>query len=453
MSGFIQVSGDGHGFIDSATGERFVPMGCNYFDPATQWPFRTWGMYDHDRVAAQFAQIAGAGLNCVRVFLDLTLSPAPGQYNEQQFAKVDDMVSLAAEHGLRIIFSGPNHNEGTPAHRQGDRFADDRQLDYCCELWTRIAERWGNDPAVMTWDLMNEPQVGWRLPVSEARLTKWKSFAKRKLGVTVQDAPASIPGETSRQVYRAYVRFLDELGENWVARQCEAIRATSAKNLITVGLVQWSTPIYLAKWAGYAAVNPRRIAKHLDYMSQHFYPILKSLEECTGPAREAGLEPEYAYQKAYCRIVGRAAYVPGKPLVMEEFGWKGGTRLPNETTTWPQEHQTYWCDTLLQVTQDVATGWLNWAFADSPAPNTDISAASGLWTSDCKQLKHWGRRFVERASHLKKNPPRYKPADRTIELDLADYLYEHGGHPTHDWLIGHFAEQSDESVAVTFVDG
>jgi len=483
MSSFIKValrseaSGSktdgGAGFTDADTGEAFVPLGCNYFDPKTGWAPKIWSQYDHDRVARQLSQIGEAGLNCVRVFLDVkTLNPAEGEYSEEGFAKVDDMIACAKSAGIRFIFSGPNHWEGFAPHSAGDTYTDPEAMDKLCALWERIIERYAHEPAVMAWDLRNEPQVGWkptprhrhrhrrreltpeeeqrreqwrqwRQKMMEQRKGRWADYAKRTLGIDVDDLPSSHVNGQSREVYRAYVEYAEGLSEKWVARQCETIRSAGAGQLISVGLIQWSVPIYLPDGRGYACFNPGKVAPHLDYMSVHFYPMLRN------PA--AGLEPEMNLQRAYLEAVARGAYVPGKPLVIEEFGWKGGKKVPNDDRAWPQEHQTLWCEKLMEITGRVASGWLNWGYADAASERADISAASGLWTSD-EEMKHWGRRFTEIGAQFRAAPPAHEPAKRKIELDRADYLFDNGGHPNHDWLAERAAEDPGASIEVVFTD-
>ncbi|MCC7204193.1 MAG: hypothetical protein IT441_03875, partial [Phycisphaeraceae bacterium] len=115
----------------------------------------------------------------------------------------------------------------------------------------------------------------------------------------------------------------------------------------------------------------------------------------------------------------------------------------------PEEHQTMWCDALMEVTRRCgAAGWLNWPYADSPDPKADISAGSGLWTGDTTRLKHWGRRFVELAAELKKAAPTWTEPRRVIELDMAEYLYEHDGAPAHAMLRQIVADGLDGGVAV-----
>ncbi len=447
MAGFIRVDDAGTGFVDAATGKPWTPYGCNYFDPiGAGWPFKNWEHFHPRRFDAQFGQIADAGLNCLRIFLDTgKLNPEPGVYSDGGFDMVEQVVRMAERRGLRIIFSGPNWIEGMPQHRRGDVYADDAQLDMLCELWVKIVEHWGQDPTVFAWDLYNEPHIGWHddpQKTSEARTAKWR---QRAAGAFGPDAPSFVPANgagVDRKVYRAYVRFLEELGENWTARQCQAIRGAGAKNLITVGLVQWSTPILGS--TSYAAICPKRVARHVDYMSQHFYPIVQSLK--------AGIDPEIPQQQGYLEIIARAARGEGKPLVMEEFGWKGGPQLRGDPCAYPEEHQTMWCEHLVRTTARCgARGWLNWAFADCPEPNADISGASGLWTGDAKRLKHWGRRFLELQKTMTDNPPAYEPPTKVHTIDLADYLHDKKGRASHAWLNEQFGKGYAFGTAVDFI--
>jgi hypothetical protein len=442
MGEFIRVSQDGHGFIEGAEGKRFVPFGANYFDPKTGWAPKIWERYDGERVARQLGQMAEAGLNSIRVFLDQqVLNPAPGEYPGKGFDTVDDLVRLAAKAGVRIIFSGPNTWHGTPAHRRGDMFADPKQIDFALRLWEKIVERWGREPTVMAWDLLNEPMVGWPLR-SEHRLPLWRRHAKEKLGIEVgEDLPPPDPTGRDKKVWGEYLRFQEGLATDWVTRQCRAIREAGAGQMISVGLIQWSIPILLPGGMGWGGFNPARIAPALDYMSIHFYPMLRNAK--------AGLEPELAVQRAYLEVVLRASYRRRKPLVLEEFGWKGGKVVPGEDRAWPEEHQTLWGETLMASSAPCCSGWLNWGYADAADPKADVSAASGLWTEDEKP-KHWGKRFAEYAAKFKASPPTYAPAARRLEVDRLDFLYERHGAPQLEWLEKNVGACPGESIEVVF---
>lgn len=439
-SGMIRPSDDGQGFVVNGSNQPFVPIGCNYFDPQTGWAPRIWERYDHTRVARHFGQIAGAGFTVVRVFLDLsTLNPLLDYYSEKGFVKVDDMVKIASEAGLRIIFSGPNTWQGTPAHLAGDRFTDPRIIDRINALWRKIAERYGRSQTIMTWDLLNEPSLGW--PSYDANiLPGWRAHVKTVLGLEVTDKlPGPDAAEQERSVWCEYVRYQESLAEAWVRNQVETLRKAGAQQMISVGLIQWSIPVYLPRGASYSCFNPQRIAPFLDYMSIHFYPML----------RQPDLDQEIDLQRAYLQSVVRGAHVSGKPLVLEEFGWKGGKRVPGEAVTWPQSQQTRWGKVVMAATRDVCSGWLNWAYADAASPNADLSAASGIWTEN-EETKEWGVAFSEEARALSTSPPAYAPAQVSWPLDRCEHLYRYGGYPPLDWLAAQLEAQPSENVEVTF---
>jgi hypothetical protein len=442
MPDFIRVSKDGHGFVEGAEGKPFVPFGANYFDPKTGWAPKIWERYDHERVARQLGQMAEAGLNAIRVFLDIKcLNPAADEYSAKGFDTVDDMVKVAAKAGIRIIFSGPNWWNGGAPHRKGDPYTDPQQVDYTLALWRKIAARWGAEPTIMAWDLFNEPMIGWPKE-SPVRLPLWRKHAKDKLGL---DAGADLPQpETKGQdkkVWGEYLQFQEGLATEWVRRQCEALRQAGAKQMISVGLIQWAIPVLLPGGLGMACFNPRKLSPHLDYMSIHFYPMLRD--------GKAGLEPELALQRAYLEVVARAAYRPEKPLVLEEFGWKGGKKAPGDEKAWPEEHQTLWGETLLAATAGCCSGWLNWGYADAADPHADISAATGLWTED-EKLKDWGKRFAALAAKYRADPPKYRPAARKFEVNTVDFLFEHNGAPQLDWLAGKIGSCPGDSIEVVF---
>lgn len=447
MSGFIVVGAQGQGFVESGTEKRFVPFGANYFDPKSGWAPKIWSLYDHDLVARQLGQMAEAGLNCIRVFLDFkTLAPAERQYSEEGFRKVDDMVATAGRLGIRIIFSGPNTWEGRADYRAGDDYTEPHQMELLCDLWRQLGKRYGQNPTVMTWDLRNEPMVGFFSKESTSqpyapRLAAWQKYAKDRLHHEVADLVPIDGAGVDRELYREYVNFLEGLADKWVMHQTQALRESGARQMISVGLIQWAVPIFLAPKLGYACFNPRRVEKYLDYMSIHFYPMLLKPKE--------GIEQELALQKAYLEIVCRGAYIPGKPLMMEEFGWKGGKAVPRDDRAWPQEHQSLWGDVLMDVTSRCCSGWLNWGYADAADPNADISAASGLWTED-EQIKHWGKRFAEYARKFTANPPKYQPAGKRWHLDRVDFLYDNHGAPKLQWLAERLVNDPAGSVEVVF---
>ncbi len=59
-----------------------------------------------------------------------------------------------------------------------------------------------------------------------------------------------------------------------MARQSKAIHAADPDALVTVGLLQWSIPAQRIAIDQYTGFRPSVIAKHLDFMELHFYPLV-----------------------------------------------------------------------------------------------------------------------------------------------------------------------------------
>ncbi|MBI4580464.1 MAG: hypothetical protein HY718_12220, partial [Planctomycetes bacterium] len=198
-----------------------------------------------------------------------------------------------------------------------------------------------------------------------------------------------------------YQRFREHVGDAWTQRMVAAIRAADRRHMITIGHIQWASPVMLPGVRHYAGFDLRTNARRPDFTTIHFYPVA-SPRPCDAPE---GIAVNRAYLQALlhdCSV--------GKPLMLGEFNWYGGGGLHGhagwELPEKPIEHQAEWCNELLDVTRGRVCGWLNWAFADTPTAR-DITRWSGCWTADLK-LKPWGKVFGEfaRAKTRHPEPPR-----------------------------------------------
>lgn len=418
--GFIQARGN-YLYLGESE-ERYIPLGCNYFEPDSGWPPKIWSRFKPEVIKTNFAKIADAGLNSLRIFLDTsTLSPERDVYSEEGFEKAHIMTELAAEAGLRIIYGGPNTLEKFPSYLAGtDIYSQQEEVDRTCRLWQEIMKQFGDNPTIMTWDLQNEPSVKWynneNLDKKQSRLKAWQDFIADDSKITIRNEFPQLSADTDLYTWTQYIDFLESLADNWVKQQCDAIRSGGGEQLISVGLIQWSVPVLLPKGTGYSGFNPQRIAKYLDYITMHFYPILTH--------EDADIADEMDAQTEYLKNVVNGAFVSGKPLLLEEFGWKGGAGTASMGAQFPEKTQTLWCKHLVETTSNIATGWLNWGFVDSASEDADISKASGLWTTDYK-MKHWGKEFAKFAKKVLQEQPECT-AKETLQLQpsLAEYTHK-----------------------------
>lgn len=142
-----------------------------------------------------FADIAARGFNSVRFLLVWeAIEPEPGVYDEAYLDRVEEIVHMAEAHGIYLIldmhqdlFSRAYGGDGAPAWVLPDwpipyepwspwfinyirpvvllafdrlwRDRDDVQLRFR-ECWAAVARRFRDEPAVVGYDLLNEPYPG-----------------------------------------------------------------------------------------------------------------------------------------------------------------------------------------------------------------------------------------------------------------------------------------------------
>lgn len=131
--------------------ERFR-VGVNY------WPARTamgwWADFDHDEVVADFARVAAAGLDSVRLFLTWEdFQPTPDKVSREMLDRLVTVADIAGRAGLAVVptlFTG--HMSGVnwvPAWALGGSDGDDRFRVVSGGRVTRAGLRnWYADPEV-----------------------------------------------------------------------------------------------------------------------------------------------------------------------------------------------------------------------------------------------------------------------------------------------------------------
>lgn len=420
--GLIAVRPDGKGFIEQPSGRAFTPFGANYYDPNTGWAPKIWRQFDPNRVTRHFEVMRDLGVNCARVFLTAaTFQPDVNTLDERALAKLDTFLGIARKAGVRLILTGPDHWEGSPGYWKPDRFAGEQALKALDNFWRTLGQRYRGEPAIFAWDLLNEPHMPWFV---ETWRPMWNKWLQAKYGTwdKLRDAwvgeikdgdswgnvtpPENKAGKGNPRLLD-WQLFREHLADEWVRRQVEAIRQADPTHLVTVGYIQWSYPLVRGGDPGaYAAFNPQRQSRWLDFLCIHFYPLLgKPLE-----SKEAW-DRNIAYLQAalaYCHV--------GKPVVLEEFGWYGGG-APRGQPSLTEDEQDRWIVAEIEATRHLSDGWLSWPFADTPT-STDMSKFGGLVRSDLTP-KPWARSFTKYASN---RAGLAQPAPELPTFDVATAL-------------------------------
>jgi hypothetical protein len=247
-------------------GRSILPIGAHVVPrEGPDWPWRV-GPEAFDRA---FAAMAAIGLDAARVdLLWQAIEPEPGHYDEEHLACLDQILEAARRRGLWLhptLFIGGEVGDaywdvrwrgGRHAHRDPEM----RQLEVAHAAM--LAKRWAADPAILAWDLTDEP-------------------------------PFWIFQDTT-----------DEDARTWTREIAAALRREDPEHLVTVG-----TSGQEVHWGPFRADV---VADLLDFACVHPYPIYSPELYPDGL-----LAPRMTHAAAFEVALASGA---GKPVMVHEYG-------------------------------------------------------------------------------------------------------------------------------------
>jgi len=313
--------------------------------------------------------------------------------------KFDRFLTLAEEAGIYVHPTGPDHWEGLP-NWQPVAVGDPRTVQHLAQFWELFAARYRGRHVIFAYDLKNEPTVEWQ---GDFIPPQWNAWLEKKYGTSEKVAAAwgitnqlqlgKLPIPQPRNALRNrelldFQSFRGGLADEWTRRQVAAIKSADPEALVTVGLLQSSVPSVFWSGMGDTGFRPELQAKLLDFLEVHFYPLARGAYEYKSEADELA---NLAYLESVVREVAR----PGKPVVLAEFGWYGGTEKPKfDKGVHPlgtEEQQAKYLRRAVETSAGFVVGWLNWGFYDHPEAR-DCSELTGLLRVN-GATKAWAPRF------------------------------------------------------------
>jgi hypothetical protein len=268
-------------------------------------------------------EIAHLGFNTVRIPLNWRRfedEAAPFVYHESGFAPVEALFDWCGRHGLAVLLdlhAAPGGQNTTPpadnptgyAQLWQSRHAQDRVIAW----WKEMARRFHNHPALLGYNLLNEPQVN-------------------------QHGEMEI-GEQAAAMNRLYAECI------------EAIRTIDA-----AGWIVLSPPVRTS--GGCRHLDPDLFEDVHTALSYHHYPLASYERGINFEADRSGEDsPEAWYAFLEEQTGEEAAYAEKirRPVLLGEFGWPQGAD-PGRAAASMQAQ--------LQLHKDRGWGWLLWAWKD-----------------------------------------------------------------------------------------
>jgi hypothetical protein len=394
------VTSDGRYFMRSS--KRFFPIGVNYLPSYLCGNY--FADYRADHIRADLDHMAEIGLDSVRVPVFWAgYEPEEGRYSEEFPRVFGEFVDECRSRSLLVM---PVFLIGTwtgmydapywkpPGMYQGE------MLELEARHVASFARRFADDPAILCWDLSDEPYYLEALPSSGRR--------------TALGSPPSAR----------------EIATRWVARLVAAIREVDRNHLITLGF----DPYPVNTNNGFAL---EEIAEHLDIMSYCIYPWVKDRTEIE-------LAAYGAFQTRF--------FAAGKPPFLHEG--PGASSSSASESVLADRFRAWMYSSLANGT----IGVLPWNYTDYeqeahyrwPLDDAPQEPNFGICRID-RSLKPRGEEFLRFAADV-----RCLPLDE-LELDApqAALLYPYGYYERagglHDSLWRHFTFAKGAGINIDLV--
>ena len=167
-------------------GRSILPVGAHYVPiQGPDWPWRV-GADEFDRA---FAAMAEAGMDTVRIdLLWAAVEPEPGRLDEDHLRVLDDVLAAARRHGLLLhptfLIGGEVGDaywdvpwrDGAHPHR------DNEFVLLQAQHVAALAHRWKDDPAIVAWDLTDEPPLWIFQDTTDDEAREWTRALTAALG-------------------------------------------------------------------------------------------------------------------------------------------------------------------------------------------------------------------------------------------------------------------------------
>lgn len=223
---FVRVSPRDSRYLELSNGAPYIPIGLNLIAPNTR---EEEGLA---RMAEWMQKLSANGGNFLRVWISSPFWDVEhresGAYDEQKAQRIDELLRLAAEHGLRVKLTIEHFREmsdnprqrwankplhlvanGGPARDMADFFDGQASRDQFRRKLKWLADRYGNNPTIFGWELWNEVNA---VSTGEAHYMPWTEIMLAELhrafprNLALQSL-GSFDRESGRDLYRRHSRL------------------------------------------------------------------------------------------------------------------------------------------------------------------------------------------------------------------------------------------------------
>ena len=321
-------------------------VGINY------WPSRTamrwWHLFDRAAVERDFAAIAGAGCDCVRIFLLWEdFQPSPTVVTDLALARLVAVADIAAANGLALVptlFTG---------HMSGANWLPE---------WALRDGPAGRFPLVSGDRVVPGEPRNW---YADAAIGDAQVLFAREAASALRGHPALWAWDLGNENSNVCIPATRDEGRAWLWRMTDAIRSVDPTSPVTIGL-------HMEDLEQDRRIGPAEAAATCDFLCMHGYPMYAPWAR----------SPVDAQLPSFLAEVTR--FLGGKDVFFEEFG------MPTRTSDEEDSADVFVAEALDGLYEAGTIGAMLWCFADyAPelwdAPPLDTAPHErffGLWRAD-----------------------------------------------------------------------
>jgi hypothetical protein len=248
----IRIAPGGKGFQFADSGRPFTPWGFNYDHDESMRLLEDYWYEEWAKVEEDFREMKEMGATAVRIHLQLNrFMKTPEQPHGVMLARLARVLDLAERCGLYLDLTGLGcyRKADTPAWYENA--AEKERWAAQARFWTAVSEIASKSPAVLCYNLMNEP-------VSPAGPGKVYHGGMPLGGYYYVERLTLDPGQRSRE----------QVTREWIATVSAGIRKNDPGRCVTAGM------FFLFETPNGLTLGPdlKAYADGLDYLSIHMYP-------------------------------------------------------------------------------------------------------------------------------------------------------------------------------------
>jgi hypothetical protein len=241
--------------------QPFRMAGVNYYPMDTPW-FDFWTEFDSSIINNDMEIIENLGLNTIRIFVFYELF-GRSEVKAEMLSKMDTLLSMAQEHNLKVVVT---LFDFLPSYEVADYAPTEKHLK-------KILQRYKGHPAILAWDLKNEPDLDFENHGRQTVL-EWLDYMLGRAKVYDPTHPVTIGWSSAKAASQLHEEV------DFVSFHFYEDLALLSERLEKLQFVAGDKPVLITEFGlpSFKSIFPGRGHSETE-QADHYQEVLKILEQ------------------------------------------------------------------------------------------------------------------------------------------------------------------------------